>query len=84
MSSTWIPDHPGTGGLTRLVDKRKVRRDLADVFCTTAEGVKGKRAIQWGLVDAIAPRSRFAEAIDRRASELVAASPPPARRKGSS
>jgi len=57
---------PGTGGLTRLVDKRKVRRDLADVFCTTAEGVKGKRAVEWGLVDAIAPRSRFAEAIDER------------------
>src|SRR5262245_31119296 len=45
---------PGTGGLTRLVDKRRVRRDLADVFCTVAEGVKGKRAAEWGLVDAIA------------------------------
>ena len=50
---------PGTGGLTRLVDKRKVRRDRADVFCTLAEGFKGKRALEWGLVDAIAPRSRF-------------------------
>ena len=44
---------PGTGGLTRLVDKRQVRRDLADVFCTLAEGVKGKRAVEWGLVDAV-------------------------------
>src|SRR5689334_10267221 len=51
---------PGTGGLTRVVDKRKVRRDLADMFATTAEGVKGKRALEWGLVDAIAPPSRFA------------------------
>src|SRR5437016_2078190 len=50
---------PGTGGLTRLVDKRKVRRDLADVFCTTSEGIRGKRAVEWRLVDAIAPRSKF-------------------------
>ena len=48
---------PGTGGLTRLVDKRKVRRDLADVFCTVAEGVKGKRAKEWGLVDEVVPPS---------------------------
>ena len=48
---------PGTGGLTRLVDKRHVRRDLADVFATRAEGVKGQQAVDWGLVDAIAPRS---------------------------
>src|SRR5690606_23269433 len=54
---------PGTGGLTRLVDKRKVRRDRADVFCTTSEGVRGKRAVQWGLVDALAPRSKFAEVV---------------------
>jgi benzoyl-CoA-dihydrodiol lyase len=66
---------PGTGGLTRLVDKRKVRRDLADVFCTTAEGVKGKRAVRWGLVDAIAPRSKFRDAVTERASELAEASP---------
>ena len=66
---------PGTGGLTRLVDKRKVRRDLADVFCTVAEGVKGKRAKEWGLVDEVVSRSAFAEEIDRRASELAAASP---------
>jgi len=66
---------PGTGGLTRLVDKRKVRRDLADMFCTVAEGVKGKRAVQWNLVDEIATRSKFAEAVDRRAQALAAASP---------
>ena len=44
---------PGTGGLTRLTDKRKVRRDLADIFCTTTEGVRGQRAVDWGLVDAL-------------------------------
>jgi benzoyl-CoA-dihydrodiol lyase len=62
---------PGTGGLTRLVDKRCVRRDRADVFCTTSEGIRGKRAVEWGLVDAIAPRSRFAEAVDERAKKLA-------------
>jgi benzoyl-CoA-dihydrodiol lyase len=66
---------PGTGGLTRLVDKRKVRRDRADVFCTVAEGIKGKRAVEWGLVDEIATKSRFAEAVDRRARALAEASP---------
>ena len=66
---------PGTGGLTRLVDKRKVRRDLADVFCTVAEGVKGKRAKQWGLVDEVVPRSKFDELVDNRARELAQASP---------
>src|SRR5207302_133378 len=50
---------PGTGGLTRVVDKRKVRRDQADFFCTTAEGVKGKRAADWKLVDQVVPRSKF-------------------------
>ncbi len=66
---------PGTGGLTRLVDKRKVRRDLADVFCTMAEGVKGKRAKEWGLVDEIASRSRFDEVVMARARSLAEASP---------
>jgi len=66
---------PGTGGLTRLVDKRKVRRDLADVFCTVAEGVKGKRAKQWGLVDDVVARSRFDEAVEKRARELADDSP---------
>jgi benzoyl-CoA-dihydrodiol lyase len=70
---------PGTGGLTRLVDKRKVRRDLADVFATLAEGVKGKRAIAWKLVDAIAPRSKFAETVRERARRL-AAQPAPTER----
>ena len=66
---------PGTGGLTRLVDKRKVRRDRADVFCTVAEGVRGNRAKEWNLVDLVAPKSRFEEAVKRRAEELSAASP---------
>ena len=63
---------PGTGGLTRVVDKRKVRRDLADVFSTLAEGVKGKRAVEWRLVDGVFPRSRFQEAVRERALELAA------------
>ena len=62
---------PGTGGLTRVVDKRKVRPDLADVFSTTAEGVKGKRAVKWGLVDAIAPMSRFDDAVAQRARAMA-------------
>jgi benzoyl-CoA-dihydrodiol lyase len=66
---------PGTGGLTRLVDKRKIRRDLADVFCTVAEGIKGKRAVEWGLVDEVVTRSKFADAVDRRAGALAASSP---------
>ncbi len=57
---------PGTGGLTRLVDKRKVRRDRADVFSTLAEGLKGKRAKEWGLIDDYFPTSKFQEAIDAR------------------
>ena len=65
---------PGTGGLTRLVDKRKVRRDRADVFCTVAEGVKGKRAVQWRLVDHVVPRSKFWDELkahaEKRASEV--------------
>ena len=60
---------PGTGGLTRLVDKRRIRRDRADVFCTLAEGVRGKRALDWGLVDALAPRSRFDEIVRERARD---------------
>src|SRR5688572_20480019 len=68
---------PGTGGLTRVVDKRKVRRDLADFFGTIAEGVKGKRAVEWRLVDAVVPTSRFKEAVAKRAAELAAASDRP-------
>ena len=66
---------PGTGGLTRLVDKRKVRRDLADVFSTLAEGVRGKRAEDWGLVDKVIPKSRFDQAVLARAGELAKATP---------
>jgi len=66
---------PGTGGLTRVVDKRKVRRDLADAFSTLAEGVKGKRAVEWGLVDAVVPRSKFADAIAQRARDLATKAP---------
>jgi benzoyl-CoA-dihydrodiol lyase len=62
---------PGTGGLTRLVDKRKVRRDRADVFSTLAEGLKGKRAKEWGLIDGYFPTSKFQESIDARVKELV-------------
>jgi benzoyl-CoA-dihydrodiol lyase len=68
---------PGTGGLTRVVDKRKVRRDLADFFGTIAEGVKGKRAVEWRLVDAVVPSSRFKETVAKRAAELAAKSDRP-------
>src|SRR5262245_52673233 len=72
---------PGTGGLTRLVDKRHVRRDRADVFCTLEEGIKGQRAVEWGLVDEVVPRSRLAEAARERATQLAERSdrPPGAR-----
>ncbi|MGH7030044.1 MAG: 2,3-epoxybenzoyl-CoA dihydrolase [Stellaceae bacterium] len=69
---------PGTGGLTRLVDKRKVRRDLADVFCTTPEGVRAGRAKVWGLVDHIAPPARFQRLVAERARALAAISDRPA------
>src|SRR6267143_7214596 len=62
---------PGTGGLTRLVDKRKVRRDLADVFCTTAEGVRADRALAWKLVDHIAPPAGFRQIVAGRAQALA-------------
>lgn len=65
---------PGTGGLTRITDKRKVRRDLADVFCSTEEGVKGHRAANWGLVDEVIPNSRFDQTVKQRAREFAAAS----------
>jgi benzoyl-CoA-dihydrodiol lyase len=69
---------PGTGGLTRVVDKRKVRRDLADVFSTLTEGIKGKRAVEWRLVDAVYPTSQFRAAVDSRAKQLAATSDRPA------
>ena len=62
---------PGTGGLTRLIDKRKVRRDLADVFCTTAEGVRADRAREWKLVDHVAKPQQFSEQVKARALELA-------------
>jgi benzoyl-CoA-dihydrodiol lyase len=73
---------PGTGGLTRLVDKRKVRRDLADMFCTNPDGIKGERAKQWGMVDEIAPPAKFAELVRTRAEKLLAASSRAADAKG--
>ncbi len=66
---------PGTGGLTRLVDKRRVRRDRADFFCTTEEGVRGKRSVEWRLVDELAPRSKLIEAANRKAAEIAELSP---------
>ncbi|BDG10625.1 2,3-epoxybenzoyl-CoA dihydrolase [Anaeromyxobacter paludicola] len=68
---------PGTGGLTRLVDKRRVRRDLADAFATSGEGVKGKRALEWRLVDELVPRSRWAARVAEAAAELAATSDRP-------
>src|SRR5882672_1449560 len=62
---------PGTGGLTRIIDQRKVRRDLADVFCTTAEGVRADRAKEWKLIDHLAKPQQFAEAVKARALELA-------------
>jgi benzoyl-CoA-dihydrodiol lyase len=69
---------PGTGGLTRVVDKRKVRRDLADAFSTLTEGVRGKRAVEWRLVDKVVPTSQFKDVIAKRAQELAAGSDRPA------
>jgi benzoyl-CoA-dihydrodiol lyase len=62
---------PGTGGLTRITDKRKVRRDLCDVFSTVAEGIKGKRAVEWKLVDAIAPKTSWNDTVKKRAQALA-------------
>jgi benzoyl-CoA-dihydrodiol lyase len=68
---------PGTGGLTRVVDKRKVRRDRADIFCSIEEGVKGKRAVEWRLVDEVIPSSSFKAAVRKRAESLAATSDRP-------
>jgi benzoyl-CoA-dihydrodiol lyase len=73
---------PGTGGLTRLVDKRGVRPDRADFFCTTSEGLRGLRALEWNLVDALAPRSHFDEAVRARALARAAQSNRPAEATG--
>ena len=73
---------PGTGGLTRITDKRKVRRDHADVFCTTEEGIKGKRAVDWRLVDEAVPNTKLEEMVKQRANEFAAKSNRPKRAKG--
>jgi benzoyl-CoA-dihydrodiol lyase len=73
---------PGTGGLTRVADKRKVRRDLADAFCTTEEGVKGARAVKWRLVDQVVPNSKFDQAVADAARKLAAQSDRPVDAKG--
>jgi benzoyl-CoA-dihydrodiol lyase len=73
---------PGTGGLTRLVDKRRVRRDRADFFCTTEEGIRGRRAEEWQLVDEVVPRSRLIEAASQRALEFAARANGSANRRG--
>lgn len=73
---------PGTGGLTRVVDKRKVRRDLADLFCTNPDGVRGERAKSWGLVDEIVPPAQFQKRVRERAEKLVQQSKRPADAKG--
>jgi benzoyl-CoA-dihydrodiol lyase len=68
---------PGTGGLTRLIDKRKVRRDRADAFCTLAGGLRGRRALEWGLVDELVPRASWDAVVAARAAEAAAGSPRP-------
>ena len=73
---------PGTGGLTRVTDKRKVRHDLADIFCTSVEGVRGKKAVDWRLVDQAVKPAQFQEAVQKRAMELAAKSDRPANGKG--
>ncbi|MBI3185934.1 MAG: benzoyl-CoA-dihydrodiol lyase [Myxococcales bacterium] len=87
-SAVSLPEVPllgvlaGTGGLTRLVDKRKVRRDLADYFATLAEGVRGRRAVEWRLVDQSVPKSGFSRAVAERAKALAASSDRPERSEG--
>src|SRR5690349_6184463 len=73
---------PGTGGLTRVTDKRKVRRDQADVFCTTEEGVKGKRAVEWRLVDEVVAAPKLEEFVGKRAKEFAAKSNRPSGMSG--
>jgi benzoyl-CoA-dihydrodiol lyase len=73
---------PGTGGLTRVTDKRKVRHDLADIFCTSVEGVRGKKAVEWRLVDQAVKPAQFQESVQKRAQELAAMSDRPANAKG--
>src|SRR6185437_8674992 len=73
---------PGTGGLTRVTDKRKVRRDRADVFCATEEGVRGAKAVEWRLVDETVPTSKWQNAVKARAADLAKRSDRPKDGKG--
>jgi len=73
---------PGTGGLTRVTDKRKVRRDRADVFCSIEEGIRGSKAVEWRLVDEVVPNSKWKETVAARAHEIAARSDRPANAKG--
>jgi benzoyl-CoA-dihydrodiol lyase len=73
---------PGTGGLTRVTDKRKVRRDRADVFCSIEEGIRGRKAVDWRLVDEVVPNSKWQDAVAARAREIAARSDRPAEAKG--
>ena len=73
---------PGTGGLSRVIDKRKVRRDLADIFCTTPDGVRGDRAKEWGLVDDVIKTQQFAEEVKKHAAKLAEKSDRPSKAKG--
>jgi benzoyl-CoA-dihydrodiol lyase len=73
---------PGTGGLTRVTDKRRVRRDLADIFCTTSDGIRGQRAKDWGLVDEVVKTQQFGEHVKKRAAELAQGNDRPADSKG--
>jgi benzoyl-CoA-dihydrodiol lyase len=73
---------PGTGGLTRLVDKRRVRRDRADYFCTLEEGIKGQRAVEWNLVDEVVPRTKLEETTRQRATAFATQSDRPADARG--
>jgi len=73
---------PGTGGLTRVTDKRKVRRDLADIFCSTEEGVRGKKAVEWRLVDEVVPPSSWERVVAERAATMAAKTDRPAGAKG--
>src|SRR5215475_445600 len=73
---------PGTGGLTRVTDKRKVRRDRADVFCSIEEGVRGVRAVEWRLVDEVVPNSKWKDAVSARAKEIAVRSDRPKDAKG--
>src|SRR5665213_3313483 len=73
---------PGTGGLTRVTDKRKVRRDRADVFCSIEEGIRGSKAVEWRLVDEVVPNSKWADTVTRRAHEIAARSDRPKDGKG--